>query len=133
MADYDIFPDAEAIVGYVIRVGVPCRTYSSIPQAAEYPLVIVKRLGGLPAQRVRLDTAELQLDVYGTTKSEARLLALQARREVWQAQGTTVTVNASISGFITGVEDSQGLTWLPDPTNVPKDRYVLGLRVFLHV
>lgn len=143
MTEFDEFPDAEAIVSKLIRdylatyqspnethtgVGV----HSSLPENARYPLIIVKRIGGEPQQRNRLDTAEMQFDVYGNNKSEARILAVKARIAVYEGEGTLVTVNPKISGFITGVQDNLGLSYLPDPTVPSKDRYTIGVRVFLH-
>lgn len=132
MSDYDIFPDAEALISSVIRTGLDVGVFSSMPNTPEWPLILVQRIGGTPAVKQRLDAPELQFDVYADTKSEARLLALQARRQVLLTQGTTISHN-SASGFVTQVDDSTGLQWAPDPANPPKNRYIFGMRVYIHV
>lgn len=132
MTTVDTFPDAEAAVGSILRSGLTgSRVYSSIPKKPTYPLILVRRYGGTPVTRMRLDAADVQIDVYGTTKSEARLLAAQARAALYGAEGSTITVSSG-NAWVSGVTDIQGLTWLPDPSNVPLNRYVFSVRVFLH-
>ncbi len=129
----DVMPDAEMIAARIIRTGTGGRTYSSIPKKPTYPLMTVQRLGGLPRTR-RLDAANIQIDVWGTTKSEARLLASQARKYLHEAEGTSWDLPTG-DIFITGVEDWTGLTWLPDPSvggNQGRDRYLFGVTLFLH-
>lgn len=126
----DLMPDAEAAIGTILRdAGI--RSYSSIPNKPTYPLVKVARVGGTPITRMRLDAAEIQLDVYADTKSAARALAARARQLIWAAEGTTVSISSG-NAWVSGVEDSLGLSWLPDPSNVPINRYVFSVRVFLH-
>lgn len=132
MPDFDLFPDIEAIISSVVRDAVDAGVYSSIPRKPEYPLVLVKRLGGSPVRRQRLDMAEMQFDVYGNTKSEAFHLAQLVRQSILRAEGTTNTHRAE-AAFVTAVQDSLGLTWLPDPSNPPKDRYTFGMRIFFHL
>jgi hypothetical protein len=127
----DVFPDAEAAVGSIIRSDLSARVYSSIPKRPTYPLILVRRIGGVPITRHRLDAADIQLDVYGTTKSEARLLAVQARQSLYEAEGSTISISSG-NAWYSGVTDVQGLTWLPDSSNVPLNRYVFTVRVFLH-
>lgn len=132
--DVDLFPDAEALISKVIRDELGARVYSSIPNNPTYPLITVRRIGGIPSQRVRLDNADLQFDVWGNTKSEARLLAAQARQAAFLAEGTSYDTDDGYpaSAVVTGLQDILGLTWLPDPL-VPKlNRYTFGLRIFLH-
>lgn len=134
MPTVDLFPDAEAIASTIMRAGVSgARVYSSIPSKdPEYPLAIVQRTGGSPATPRRLDAADLQIDVWGTSKSEARLLAAQLRKALKEAEGTLVTLSTGATAFVTGMEDILGPTWLPDPVNPPRDRYTFTVRLFLH-
>lgn len=128
---YSVFPDAEAAVSTALRTA-GFRCYSSIPKKApQYPLIRIARVGGTPLDRHSHDVADLQLDVYGTTKSEARLYASQARTAVHGAESSTVALTSG-DAWISGVQDISGLMWLPDTSNVPINRYVLNLRVFLH-
>lgn len=125
----DVFPDAEAIVRTGLADALACGVYSSVPKSPSYPLVTVQRVGGLPAERHRLDSARIQIDVWGTSKSEAQDIAQQARTAVHQMEGSGFT--DPVTGFITGVEDSLGLAFLPDPETA-RDRYTFGLTVHLH-
>lgn len=118
-------------MGSIIRTDLSARVYSSIPKKPTYPLLIVKRVGGTPVTRQRLDAADIQIDVYGNSKSEARLLAMQARQSLYEAEGTTITVSTG-NAWVSGVTDVMGLTWMPDSANVPLNRYVFSVRVFLH-
>lgn len=125
---YARFPDIEAIVGKALRDAGVCggRVYSSIPRSPVWPLIVVQRLGGSPSEPRALDRARIQADVYGNTKSEARAEADSARLVLHNAEGTIFPLEA---GYITGVEDESGLTFLPDPvTN--RDRYTFGVLVY---
>lgn len=126
------FADAEAVAGVIIRAAGTTATgvYSSIPKNPSYPLVVVRRVGGLPVHRSRWDGAEIQLDVWAESKSDARTLADAARRALLDAEATTVTYGSS-SAWVSSVEDTLALTWLPDPGNSTKDHYVLGVRIVL--
>ena len=63
----DVMPDAESVASKIIRAGTGGRVYSSIPSKPTYPLIVVQRLGGIPRTR-RLDAANIQVDVWGTSK-----------------------------------------------------------------
>ena len=135
---FDPFPDFEALAAQAIREVVDCGVYSSIPKTPTYPLITVKRIGGIPAEMHRLDVANLQIDVWGTTKSEARDLADEARLALHGMEGRAFSEGDDSgasgdvgSGFICAVDDSLGLTWLPDPVTA-RDRYVFGCSVFGH-
>jgi hypothetical protein len=132
MTAYDVFPDAEAAARAMIRATLTtARVYSSIPKNPEYPLVVLQRTGGTPVTRQRLDAADIQVDVWGKSKSEARLLAAQVRQALHAGANVTYDIPSG-DAFVTGVEDILGLQWLPDATNTQKDRYVFAVRVFLH-
>lgn len=135
---YEAFPDAEALVSTIVRDGTGARVYSSIPKSPTYPLITVKRIGGIPSERHHLDCARMQIDVWGgakgdapggPTKSDIRDLAITARIAVFGAEGQTLT--APMDAFISGVEDSFGLSWQPDPPT-GRDRYIFGLEVYFH-
>ncbi len=132
MSEYDEFPDVEALAGAVVRTVVTAisnRCYSSLPKTPTYPLVLVKRIGGVPKERHRLDRPRLQIEAWGTTKSEAYDIAQAARVALHGMEGQTYTT--PVNGFIASVRDDLGLTWSPDPvTN--KDRYIFGVSLTSH-
>lgn len=130
MTTVDAFPDAEALASHAIRSTVTgSRVYSSLPKNPTYPLVTVHRIGGVPAERHRLDAARIQVDVWGNSKSEAFDLAQQARVALHAMEATTYTT--PVAGYVTGVADDLGLIWLPDPVTA-RDRYVFGVVIYLH-
>lgn len=131
----DTFPDAEAAASWILRqAGIASgRVYSSIPSSPTYPLVVIERIGGIPADRIRLDRARIQINCWGTSKSNARQLAADARTAIMLAQGTSLTTGggAPVNCVITGVDDDLGLFWSPDNAT-DKDRYIFGVEIFLH-
>lgn len=133
MPTFNVFPDAEAVVGKAIRdaniSGLGSRVYSSIPDNPVWPLVLVRRIGGTPAVRQYLDTANVQIESWGDTKSNAQSIAQQARVAVLNLEGKTVTT--PVNAFVTGVDDSLGLFWMPDP-ETSRDRYIFGMLIWLH-
>jgi hypothetical protein len=133
MTTVDVFPDAEALAGAVLRGDLACGVYSSIPKSPTFPLVTVFRIGGTPEERHRLDFASLQIDVWGTSKTEARDIAAEARSLLHGMEGQTYTLVGGDpdDAAVTGVSDTLGLTWLPDPETY-RDRYIFGVGLYLH-
>lgn len=137
MTDFREFPDFEAVVRSAIAAadipGVGTHVYSSIPAKATeqglYPLITVKRIGGVPAHRRALDAANIQIDVWGNTKSEAFDAAAAARVAIFELEGTGVT--DPVDAWISFVSDSLGLIWTPDP-ETGRDRYLFGVYVYGH-
>lgn len=130
MSGFPVFPDAEAVVSQWLRdhVSPTPRVYSSIPKAPAYPLVTIARVGGTPAVRQYLDAARIDVNVWGTSKTDAHDLAAKCRAALMNLEGQTVTT--PVSAFVSGVDDAVGLTWLPDaPTS--RDRYVFSVIVYL--
>jgi len=126
------FPDVEAIVAAQLRdsgLAVGDRAYTEIPADPVYPLITVQRVGGVPAIRRYLDAAEIQIDVWGTSKAEARDIADAARVACHALAGTAWS--DPVTAWVSAVEDSTGLLWLPDDLT-GQDRYLFGVRVFLH-
>lgn len=137
MSAYRTFPNTEALASYIVRsasisglVGV----YSSIPKNAtdaSFPMVTIQRIGGVPPVRRALDMANIQVDVWGTSKTTAFNIAEAARRALHGADGTVYTTGggAPVDAFVSGVEDSMGLAWLPDPST-GRDRYVFAVNMY---
>lgn len=126
------FPDLEAVARYALAQAniseIGSRWYSSIPaKNPQWPLGTVIRIGGLPPVRQYLDMASLQIDVWGESKSQARDIAAQARTVLFSLEGTSVST--PVSAFISGVDDSLGLTWQPDPVT-GRDRYLFGVLIY---
>lgn len=102
------------------------RVYSKVPASPQFPLVSVQRIGGIPAVREYLDAANLQIDVWGNSKSEADDLATAARIALLGMEGKVVQVPNGGQGWVSGVADSLGLTWLPDD-ETGRDRYLFSM------
>lgn len=130
MVDRSRFPDVEAMAARALREAGVCggRAYSSIPGNPTWPLAVVQRLGGVPPVPRRLDAARIQVDIYGNTKSEARAAADAARLALHRCEGTTFV---SEMGYVTGVEDEMGMTFLPDPVT-KRDRYTFAVIMYAH-
>ena len=123
------FPDTEAIAAKTLRDAniTGSRVYSSIPKNPTYPLITVHRIGGLPAVRDYMDAANIQIEVWGGTKSEAFDAAAEARATLIELEGTSVT--DPVDAWISAVEDSLGLSWQPDPLT-GKDRYLFAVSIY---
>lgn len=129
MTDYEVFPDAEKLVGDALRAAsltVGSRVYSSIPKTPTFPLITIQRTGGTPVERHRLDQARIQVDVWGESKSQAHDIAQAARVAIHRMEGSTPT-----GAVIGGVDDILGLAWSPDPVT-HRDRYIFGVSITLH-
>lgn len=114
MPEYATLPDAEAMAVASLKAGGVCsgRVYSAVPkQNPVWPLAVVQRLGGVPSDRRAIDSARIQVDIWGDTKSDARLEAESARRALHSSEGDSF---GSLGGFMAGVEDDMGLTYMQD-------------------
>ena len=140
MTRFNELPDLEAVVSVAIRdatIGGLEGVYSSIPaKSPQYPLITVKRIGGTPSVRSYLDTARIQIDVWGgvkgdgpgqPTKSDILDISQAARIAVLELEGETV--DDPVDVFVSAVEDASGLMWLPDPTT-GRDRYSFAMWVY---
>lgn len=137
--EYATFPDSEALVATWLRQAggvIPARVYSSIPNTPTWPLLRVQRIGGLPKDRRWVDYPSLQVEVYGDTlKSQAHDIAAAARARCMAMQGLIFTTEGGdgADAEVKAVEDTLGLTWLPDPSYTPaRPRYLFGIAVTLH-
>lgn len=121
-------PDVEAVCIAALRAEPVAggRAYGKVPAEPTFPLLLVQRVGGIPAVPRRLDAARIQVSSYGSTKAEARDTAELARRVLHQSEATTF---AELQAFVTGVDDELGLQWLPDPETM-RDRYIFVVTVY---
>lgn len=130
---YSPFPDIEAVCRQALADAGVCggRVYSTIPAKVtkeSWPLAIVRRLGGTPAIRQRLDAARIQVDVWGGTQAEARDEADAARVALHELEGQAFT---RWDAFVTAVDDELGLNRVPDG-DTGRERYVFACRVYAH-
>ncbi len=132
MTTHSPMPDVEAVVIAALRSANVCsgRVYSAVPVTPTWPLATVKRLGGTPTERHRIDSARIQIDVFSDIgdKATARDEADAARIAAHELEGTT---SSSLNAAITAVDDELGLTWLPDP-DTGRPRYVFAVTVTAH-
>lgn len=131
MVEYARFPDIEAIAARALRDAGVCggRCYGRIPaDNPTYPVATVTRLGGTPSIERWLDSARIQVDVWGEDRAELRSEADDARLALHDAEGTSF---AAESGFVTSVQDEMGLTFLPDVES-GLSRYTFAVAIHAH-
>lgn len=130
---YDTFPDAEAIAIAVLTDADVCegRVYGELPAALTLPAALVSRIGGIAVERHRLDSASIQVSIWGPSKEAAHDAATAARTALHEAEGTTVSYGDG-SGFVTAVADTTGLQYAADPAADYRHRYVFGVSLFTH-
>lgn len=133
MADYNLMPDLEAVVRKKIA-DAGYSAYSSIPNNPTWPIAVVSRAGGFPAVRGYLDSARIQIDVWGGAKGDAtpvskstiQDMAQNIRLQVQRLERTKVTT--PVGAWISAVLDGP-LQWLPDQDS-GRDRYVMQIEVY---
>ena len=134
MPRFNPFPDAEAAAGWSLRnAGIAGgRVYSSIPTSPTYPLVVLRRIGGQPAERHYMDASRIQVDVWGNSKSEAFDLAQSARVILHDLEGKTLTTGGGspVDIVIQAVDDDLGLQFMEDAIT-GKDRYIFGVQLYV--
>jgi hypothetical protein len=122
------FPDGELVtINWLRSKGM--NAAASVPQTPTRPNLVVSRIGGVPAVRWALDVASLQIDVWGTSKAQARDAAAAALAVLYQMPGQA---GADEHAYVTDVDVTLGLTWQPDSViNPPTPRYLFGIAVTL--
>lgn len=137
-----VLPDIEAVLVAYLRARpevsaiVDDRVATEIPAAERladgdvlFPRVKLARVGGTPTidRPLWLDRALVQFDAYGTSKSQARLLADTVRAVM--ADATGVRGDAVITRVNPG-----GLMWLPDTAygEAGQPRYLATAAVSFH-
>jgi hypothetical protein len=132
-----VLPDVELIVVTYLRrdgsrVGalVDDRVYTTVPKAAEFPLLRVVRFGGGARRSAPLHLAapSLQLDAYGGSKADARRLLDTAFAEL-----ADIAYHEHDDAVVTGITLGAGGRYLPDADYDPaKPRYSGDVTVWLH-
>lgn len=126
--------DAEALVSQYLRAQsevtaiVAQRVYTALPEDKTFPLVRLHRIGGTPklSRPLHLDTARLQVDVWGGSKATA-LDAMDAVRTELSKLVDEDPVQPL--GVVCGVKFGP-LAYLPDESFTPaKPRYTQDLTI----
>lgn len=110
---------------------VSTRVYTQLPDSPVFPLVVLKRIAGTWRDRERLDRPMIQIETWAD--KGARQAAHDAMATVRAAlvNDAGLFVKAHTLGVVTGVEEVQGPSWLPDaPTG--RARFIFTVQVFLH-
>lgn len=96
--------------------------------------IVVQRIGGVPAERRRLDTGRLQVSAFADTEAEASLIARTARADLLEMEGQFVVDDEDKRlGFVTAVNDDLALSWAPDTVRTPPTpRFIFGVAVYAH-
>ena len=134
---HDTFPDAEAFVTWALRDAAITDldgVHTSMPKQPAATVAIVGRIGGIPVERHRLDSPSIQVDVYAPTQSVAHDVAAECRAALMRLEGGAFGIgmdDCPVPIVVTLVEDSLGLSFIPDPTT-SKDRYIFGVRLVTH-
>lgn len=120
-------PDVEKLVSEFLRnqaevsTAISDRVYTAIPNNPVWPLLLVRRIGGIPrvGRPLAVDEPLVQLDAYGGTKKQAHDLAETTRAVIAERiQGTHD--EGVVSWFEFGT-----FAWLPDPGYTPaRARYI---------
>ncbi|MER5772671.1 MULTISPECIES: hypothetical protein [unclassified Streptomyces] len=92
--------------------------------------VVVSRRGGAWIDDLHLDQPLIELEVYGPTKSDAHVLANDARAALLGMAGRVIDTSVPKT-TITDVSEADGPRWLPDYVYTAANRYLCILRLFL--
>lgn len=104
---------------------VSTRVYTKLPKQMNYPAIRLNRIGGSVSIENHLEQARIQVEAYGTTKYEARLVAATAQAAIHAIYG------AYNEGVVSAVVDGIALTWSPDP-HTDRDRYLFDVFIYIH-
>jgi hypothetical protein len=130
-----VLPDAElSLLQYLRALSivtdlVPAeRITTALPPKPVYPHVTIKRVGGTAVAWQRVDSAALQLDVWGGSRKECQDIARTIRAAILAIYGDKVDEANLVSA-----SEEVGLQWIPDTLTVPAlPRYVGRFQVLLH-
>jgi hypothetical protein len=121
--------DVSALVGTRVGTRVPSANAGSswvnTDGTPKFPLLVVQRIGGLPAVERWLDAARIQLDCWANTEADAWKLASTVQAALWDLPGNRPL------GVVTGVAPDLGMTDSPDP-DTGRPRVLFGVVVFAH-
>lgn len=127
-------PNVEALVGKVIRDALSIDVSSGLKKTPSFPAIRVQRIGGIHPRKRALDAAQIQIDAWGDTKTDAFNAIADARTAVLNMEGVnfTTTGNYPENVQVAEVTEVLGISWLPD-TEVGKDRYLAQFQIISHL
>lgn len=130
----DLFPDLKKVgIDVLLTAGVNgTKVASSLPSSAgsgswSWPVVVIRRLGGLPLNPRRIDRANLQIEVWGASQKECFDIWNLSRKALFDAVGTTVD-----QCVITNARVTLGPQDIPDPPT-GRDRVIGMVALFGHL
>ncbi len=126
-----VLPDIKALaIWHLDDAGIAGgRVHGKFPTNPTYPLLRVRRIGGVPPDSRWLDGATLQLDSWAVTEGASQDLAAAAVASLQDAVGAIDT--GQVTGVITGVEVTQGVREFPDEVR-DKERHTATVIVYAH-
>lgn len=130
-----VLPDGElAVIQYLrsrseVTTLVPAdRITTALPPNPVYPVVLVKRIGGIANAWQRIDEPALQVEVVGGSRYQCQALARTVRACILAIYNDTVSEAVLVSA-----SEEVGIQWMPDEVVVPPlPRYVARYQVLLH-
>lgn len=130
-----VLPDAElAVIQYLrsrteVTSLVPAaRITTTLPTEPTYPVILVKRIGGLAKAWQQIDEPALQVEVVGGSRYQCQQIARTVRACLLAIFNDTVT-----EAVLASASEEVGIQWIPDTVVVPPlPRYVARYQVLLH-
>lgn len=130
-----VLPDAElALIQYlkaqplVTALVSGERITTTLPPKPSYPHVTIKRVGGTAVAWQHIDSAALQVDVWGGSRYDCQRIARTIRAAIVAIYNDQVNEAILVSGF-----EEVGPQWLPDTVTVPPlSRFTARFQVLLH-
>lgn len=103
------------------------RVYPDMPKNAVFPFIRLFRVGGNLAyqQPAWLDGGRFQLEAWAGTAEQAQLVAATAHAALMVMRGSFD------EGFVTGVRETLGFQYLPDP-KTGKARVLAEFAIYAH-
>lgn len=130
-----VLPDSElALIQYLrsrseITTLVPGdRITTSLSPSPTYPVVLVKRIGGLATAWQQIDGPAFQVEAVGGTRYQCQEIARTVRACILAIYNDVVDEAVLVSA-----SEEVGIQWIPDTVVVPPlPRYVARYQVLLH-
>lgn len=130
----NVLPDGElALIQYLrsrteITDFVPAdRITTALAPQPTYPVVLVRRIGGL-VKSWQIDEPAFQVEVVGGSRYQCQQIARAVRACILAIRNDTVAEATLVAGF-----EEVGIQWIPDNVVVPPlPRFVARYQVLLH-
>lgn len=130
-----VLPDGElALIQYLrsrteVTALVPAdRITTTLPPKPDYPVVLVKRIGGTSVAWQRIDEPAFQVEVVGGSRYQCQELARTVRACI-----LAIYNDAVAEAVLVSAAEEVGIQWIPDQVVVPPlSRFVARYQVLLH-